>query len=47
MAKAIRDDVVIADSDETIKVEGNHYFPPDSVKWEYLRENNSGSVCPW
>lgn len=45
--RAIRDDVVIAESDETIRIEGNHYFPPDSVNWEYLRENTSASVCPW
>ena len=38
---------VIAESDETIVVEGNHYFPPDSVQKEYLRESDKHTVCPW
>lgn len=47
MARAIRDGVVIAESDKTVKVEGNHYFPPGSVNWDYLRENDVATVCPW
>ncbi|MBN2487572.1 MAG: DUF427 domain-containing protein [Methanosarcinaceae archaeon] len=39
--------VVLADSDRTITIEGNLYFPPDSVKKEYLRETNTHSTCPW
>ena len=38
---------VIADSDNTIVVEGNHYFPPDSIKREYVRDSNSHTTCPW
>jgi uncharacterized protein (DUF427 family) len=38
---------VLAESDETIVVEGNHYFPPDSIKREYFRETERHSVCPW
>jgi len=45
--KAIWRNVVLADSDKTIVVEGNHYFPPESVKREYLRESNTHSECPW
>jgi len=45
--KAIWNDVVIAQSDETIKIEGNHYFPPNSIKKEYFHESNSTSRCIW
>ncbi|MFZ3217053.1 MAG: DUF427 domain-containing protein [Candidatus Acidiferrales bacterium] len=38
---------VIAESDRTIVVEGNVYFPPDSVKQEYLRASETHTVCPW
>ena len=47
MARAIWNDTVIAESDETIVVEGNHYFPPDSVGSEYLVDNAAHTVCPW
>lgn len=38
---------VIAESDQTRVVEGNHYFPADSVNMDYLRESATHSVCPW
>jgi uncharacterized protein (DUF427 family) len=38
---------VIAESDETVVVEGNHYFPMDSVRQELLRPSSTTSVCPW
>ncbi len=47
MARAIWNGVVIAESDETIVVEGNHYFPRDSVVTQYLAENSKHSRCPW
>lgn len=47
MARAIWNGVVIAESDATILLEGNHYFPPDSVRREYLRESSTRTVCPW
>ena len=47
MSKASWNGVVIAESDETLVVEGNHYFPPGSVKSEYLAETSHASVCPW
>ena len=40
-------DTVIADSDETIVVEGTHYFPPESIKKEYFRDSSTHSTCPW
>ena len=45
--KAIWENQVIAESDETIVIEGNHYFPPMSVKKEYLKESNHTSICSW
>jgi Uncharacterized protein conserved in bacteria, COG2343 len=47
MPRAIWNGAVIAESDATIVVEGNHYFPPDSVKREYLRDSQTHTVCPW
>lgn len=38
---------VLAESAETIVVEGNHYFPPESLKREFFRESASHSTCPW
>ncbi len=45
--KAHFNGTVIAESDQTVVVEGNHYFPPDSVNKEYLEVSNHTSVCPW
>ncbi|MDV6373771.1 DUF427 domain-containing protein [Deinococcus arenicola] len=45
--KATWNGSVIAQSDSTVVVEGNHYFPADSVKAEYLRPSDTHSVCPW
>lgn len=44
--KAVWNDAIIAESDYTVVVEGNHYFPPDSVKWEYLEKTDHTSICP-
>jgi uncharacterized protein (DUF427 family) len=38
---------VLAESDETVVVEGNHYFPADSIKHENFRESETHTVCPW
>jgi uncharacterized protein (DUF427 family) len=45
--KASWNGTVIAESDSTVEVEGNQYFPPDSVNREYLRESDTHSTCPW
>lgn len=47
MVKAIWNGAVLAQSDETIVVEGNHYFPPDALNREYLRESSKHTTCPW
>jgi len=38
---------IVADSDRCIEVEGNQYFPPDSVKREFLKPSATHTVCPW
>lgn len=45
--KAIWNGTTIAQSDETVVVEGNHYFPPQSVSWDFLEESNYHTTCPW
>lgn len=47
MPRAIWNGAVIAESPTTIVVEGNHYFPPESVRREYLRDSQTHTVCPW
>ena len=47
MVQAIWHDTVIAESDDTVMVEGNHYFPPAAVKQEFFRPIDDTSVCPW
>jgi uncharacterized protein (DUF427 family) len=47
MAKAIWKGAVLAESDRTLTVEGNRYFPPDSVRAEYLKPSDTHTECPW
>ena len=47
MAKAIWNGTTIAESDATVMVEGNHYFPADSVNTEHLAESSTHTLCPW
>ena len=47
MKRAVWNGATIAESGETIVVEGNHYFPPGSLKSEHLLESGHTSVCPW
>ena len=47
MPKAVWNGTVIAESDDTVIVEGNHYFPPSSVRSEFLAESSTTSQCPW
>lgn len=47
MPKATWNDVVVAESDDTIVVEGNHYFPANSLRREFFRESETTTTCPW
>lgn len=38
---------VLAQSDSTIVVEGNHYFPPDSINRDHFKESTTHTTCPW
>ncbi|MEZ4947003.1 MAG: DUF427 domain-containing protein [Cyclobacteriaceae bacterium] len=45
--KAIWNGQVIAESDDTVVIEGNHYFPADSIKRDYFSDSSANTVCPW
>lgn len=45
--KATWKGAVLAESDETVVVEGNHYFPADSLRREHFRESETHTHCPW
>jgi uncharacterized protein (DUF427 family) len=45
--KATWRNAVLAQSDDTVVVEGNHYFPPESINPEYFRESSTHTTCPW
>ena len=47
MPRAVWNGAVIAESDRTRVVEGNHYFPPESVRRDHLRESATHTTCPW
>ena len=45
--KAIWNGTVVAESDKTVVVEGNHYFPPETIKRDHFQESNTHTTCPW
>jgi uncharacterized protein (DUF427 family) len=45
--KAIWNGAVLAESNHTEVVEGNQYFPPDSIKRDYFKPSDTHTVCPW
>jgi uncharacterized protein (DUF427 family) len=47
MAKATWNGAVLAESDETVVVEGNHYFPAASVNWDLFQPSDTHTVCGW
>ncbi len=47
MAKAIWEGAVLADSNQTVEIEGNQYFPPEAVRRELLLPSDQHTVCPW
>ena len=47
MAKAMWESTVLAESDETIEIEGNQYFPPAAIKREFFKSSKSQTTCPW
>ncbi|MCA9111995.1 MAG: DUF427 domain-containing protein [Planctomycetaceae bacterium] len=47
MPRAIWNGAVLAESDQTEIVDGNHYFPADSLNREYFQESDTHTVCGW
>lgn len=45
--KAIWNGAILAESNRTIIVEGNHYFPADSINQEFFAPSNTHTICPW
>ncbi len=45
--KAIWNNQVIAESDKTIVIEGNHYFPSESIRKEFFKDSDTHTTCPW
>ncbi|MCR9133577.1 MAG: DUF427 domain-containing protein [bacterium] len=45
--KAVWNGKVLAESDQTIIIENNHYFPPDSINKEFFNKTSHQTVCPW
>lgn len=47
MLRAIYQDQVLAETARTVQVEGNHYFPPDSLHHEHFMDSPTKTLCPW
>jgi uncharacterized protein (DUF427 family) len=47
MPQAKWQDVILAESNDTIVIEGNHYFPPDSLDRQYFLDSNTNTTCSW
>ena len=47
MTKAIWNGIVLAESDQTVVVEGTHYFPPESIRREFFGESHTHTTCWW
>jgi len=45
--KATWNDAVLAQSDNTVVVEGNQYFPPEAINKQYFQESSTHTTCPW
>ncbi|HVK17365.1 MAG TPA: DUF427 domain-containing protein [Fimbriiglobus sp.] len=47
MPRATWNGAVLAESDDTLVVEGNHYFPPESLRREHFKPSDTHTVCGW
>ena len=45
--QAVWKNVILAESNDTVIVEGNHYFPPAAINLQYLRPSDTYTACPW
>jgi len=47
MVRATWNGIVLAESEKTVIVEGNHYFPREAVNWDYFVDSSTHTTCPW
>ncbi len=47
MKRAIWNNTVIAESEKTVVIEGNHYFPEETIKKEFFKDSDTHTTCPW
>ncbi|GGM62765.1 hypothetical protein GCM10012275_36880 [Longimycelium tulufanense] len=47
MLRAVWNGTVLAETPRTVRVEGNHYFPPESLRSEFFADSPTTSLCPW
>jgi uncharacterized protein (DUF427 family) len=47
MAKATWEGTVLAESNQCVEIEGNQYFPPDTIRQEHFKPSATHTVCPW
>lgn len=47
VVRAVWNGVVLAEAPRTVRLEGNHYFPPDSLRREYFVDSPTRTLCPW
>jgi len=45
--KAVWQNVVLAQSETTVVIEGNHYFPPEAIQWDFFTPSETHTLCPW
>ena len=45
--RVVRNKVILAESNNTVIIEKNHYFPPDSINWDYFEKSDQHTNCPW
>lgn len=45
--KAVWNGATLAESQDTVVVEGNHYFPPQSIDAQYFKDSDTHTICPW
>jgi uncharacterized protein (DUF427 family) len=47
MPRVLFNGTVLVESDHTVVVEGNHYFPPEAISWDHFQKSSTKTVCPW
>lgn len=47
MIRAVWNGTVLAEAPRTVRIEGNHYFPPETLRKEHFSESRTKTLCPW